>query len=240
LLDDQEEIVQKTEYSYDTCGRLIQQMEYFPSGGMLTRTYTKCFTYDAPGHLLTASDYRGDAAPSDPQISYEYDSRDRISKVSYEVPGSDIDYVRCIYDSHGWLSQIRVKEGLLEKTLREYTYDSGPGSAEQTETDTSTSTLTFRSNPAVNADPEHTYNGPMISGLPIGSVRQEQTWEWGEDEPPASGQMYRGKREILRYRCVGLIAHFVRAKQVPRLVHDPVKRKLIYAGLANKRLLNGM
>ena len=124
LLDDQEEIVQKTEYSYDACGRLTQQMEYFPSGGVLTRTYTKCFTYDALGHLLTASDYRGYAAPSDPQISYEYDSRDRISKVSYEVPGCDVDHVRYIYDSHGWLSQIKVKNGLLEKTLREYTYDS--------------------------------------------------------------------------------------------------------------------
>ena len=123
---------------------------------------------------------------------------------------------------------------------REYTYDSGPGSAEQTETETSTSTLTFRSNPAVNADPEHAYNGPIISGLPIGSVRQETIWEWGENEPPASGQMYRAKREILRYRCVGLIAHFVRAKQIPRLVHDPVTRKLVNAGLANKRLLNGM
>ena len=124
LLDDQEKIVQKTEYTYDAAGRLTQQAEYFPSGGVLIKTYTKCFTYDALGHFLTASDYRGNAAPSDPQISYEYDSRDRISKVSYEVPGSDIDYVRCIYDSHGWLSQIRVKEGLLEKTLREYTYDS--------------------------------------------------------------------------------------------------------------------
>jgi len=40
------------------------------------------------------------------------------------VPGSGIDYVRYIYDSHGWLSQIRVREGLFEKTLREYTYDS--------------------------------------------------------------------------------------------------------------------
>ena len=40
------------------------------------------------------------------------------------MPGSGIDYVRYIYDSHGWLSQIRVREGLFEKTLREYTYDS--------------------------------------------------------------------------------------------------------------------
>jgi hypothetical protein len=123
---------------------------------------------------------------------------------------------------------------------REYTYDSGPGSAEQTETNTSTSTLTFRDNPAVNADPEHSYALPFYPGLPIGSVRQETIWEWGEDEPPVLGYTTRSKREILRYRCVGLIAHFVRAKQVPRLVHDPVTRKLINAGLANKRLLNGM
>lgn len=127
---------------------------------------------------------------------------------------------------------------------REYTYDGGPGSAEQTETDTSTSTLTFWNNPAVNADPEHAYDEPMIGGLAIGSVRRERTWEWGENEFPDldynPGFLGRSKREIIRHRCVGLIAHFVRAKQVPLLVHDPVKRKLINAGLANKRLLSGM
>ena len=86
---------------------------------------------------------------------------------------------------------------------------------------TETYTKSISSNPAIGSYDTST-------PIPIGRIIEKAYSDSGEWQ------------STYTYRCVGLIAFFVRAKQVAKLVYDPYKRKLIHAGYSKAKLLNGM
>ena len=102
--------------------------DYTVSGSKETLSRYTAYTYDKQKRLAAYAECDGPDVPSQEtldkhKVSYTYDKDGLVTDIDYAFAQDGITGLRYHYDTNKWLTSISAKGGLLDKTLREYTYD---------------------------------------------------------------------------------------------------------------------
>ncbi|MDE8731913.1 DNRLRE domain-containing protein [Eubacteriales bacterium DFI.9.88] len=126
--DGKEKQTLKTTYDYDVSGNVTKMCDYTISGSKETLSRYTAYTYDKQKRLAAYAECDGPDVPSQEtldkhKVSYTYDKDGLVTDIDYAFAQDGITGLRYHYDTNKWLTSISAKGGLLDKTLREYTYD---------------------------------------------------------------------------------------------------------------------
>lgn len=117
----------ETAYTYDGNGNVTRMADFTVEGGEKTALRTTLWEYDSFQRLITYTEVTGtdsSGRKQKNQISYAYDTSDRLVEVSYQE-ADGITGMKYGYNAHGWLTRVTVKRADGEEVvLRKYAYDS--------------------------------------------------------------------------------------------------------------------
>ncbi|MCQ4635525.1 DNRLRE domain-containing protein [Anaerovorax odorimutans] len=126
--DGKEKQTLKTTYAYDVSGNVTEMCDYTVAGNKETLLRCTVYTYDKQKRLIAFSECDGPEMPSQEaldqhKVSYTYSKDGLVTDIDYAFAKDGITGLKYHYDSNKWLTGISAKGGLLDKTLRKYTYD---------------------------------------------------------------------------------------------------------------------